>query len=551
MCERFILIETTTRDASRDDIQNGSRKVKKLCAVKGGDFQWVQSPPGDGSPQPVAIGAWEEVTNPTKPLMERIALGGSASVQAELNANAKGSKGYRFYVLYDKVYRADVIGHAYGICRFNGGSAGVEGQTFADIEGYGRERWLDELAEELRTMGYRPEAVRRVYIPKPGKPNRTRPLGIPTIKDRVAMTAAMLVLEPIFEADLPPEQYAYRWNRSALDTVRRVHTLLKTRHWEVVGADLSGYLDNIPHFELMKLVARRISDGRMLRLIKMWLDAPMEETDERGNKHRTTRNKDEGRGSPQGAPISPLLANLYMRRFILGWKVLGHEKRFQSEIVNYADDFVICCGGQGELAMDAMRGMMRTLKLTVNDEKTHLCRLPDESFDFLGYAFGRCYSETTGRRYIGQRPSTKKIRAVCRQVSEWTGGQWCWLDAGEQVGRINQMLVGWASYFCQGPVTKAYRRITQHARERLRRWLCKKHKRQGHGYTRYPDDYLHNELGLIQLRLCDRNVPWANAWDLVRELDAGNPHIQFDERGVETELGDASEALADGRASNR
>jgi hypothetical protein len=261
----------------------------------------------------------------------------------------------------------------------------------------------------------------------------------------------------------------------------------------------------------MKSVARRISDGRVLRLIKMWLEAPVEETDERGHKHRKTRNKDEGRGCPQGAPISPLLANLYMRRFILGWKVLGYEKRFQAEIVNYADDFVICCGGRGELAMAAMRSMMRTLKLTVNEGKTHLCRLPDASFDFLGYTFGRCYSTTTGYRYIGQRPSTKKVRAVCRQISEWTGGQWCWLDAKEQVGRINRMLVGWAKYFCQGPVTKAYRRVTEHARDRLRRWLCKKHQRQGQGYSRYPDEYLHEELGLIQLRLCDRNVPWAEA----------------------------------------
>jgi group II intron reverse transcriptase/maturase len=325
------------------------------------------------------------------------------------------------------------------------------------------------------------------------------------------MTAAMVVLEPIFEADLQPEQYAYRRQRGALDAVRHVHALLKSRHWEVVDADLSGYFDSIPHFELMKSVARRISDGRVLRLIKMWLEAPVEETDERGHKHRKTRNKDEGRGCPQGAPISPLLANLYMRRFILGWKVLGYEKRFKAEIVNYADDFVICCGSRGELAMAAMRSMMRTLKLTVNEEKTHLCRLPDASFDFLGYTFGRCYSKTTGYRYIGQRPSRKKVTAVCRQISEWTGGQWCWLNAKEQVDRINRMLVGWANYFCQGPVNQAYRRVNEHARERLRRWLCKKHKGRGQGYTRYPDAYLHEELGLIPLRLCDRNVPWAEA----------------------------------------
>ena len=266
-------------------------------------------------------------------------------LQEALHAKAKGSPDYRFYALYDKVYRADVLWHAYRICQINGGAPGVDGQTFEDIEEYGRRRWLGELAEELRTKRYRPEPVRRVHIPKPGQPGQTRPLGIPTIKDRVVMTAAMLVLGPIFEADLQPEQYAYRPERSALDAVRHVHTLLKSRHWEVIDADLSGYFDSIPHVELMKSVARRISDRHMLRLIKMWLQAPVEETDERGRKRRTTRNKDDGRGCPQGAPISPLLANLYMRRFILGWKVLGHEQRFQAKIVNYADDFVICCRG--------------------------------------------------------------------------------------------------------------------------------------------------------------------------------------------------------------
>jgi len=427
-----------------------------------------------------------------------------------LHAKAKESPDYRFYALYDKVFRPDVLWYAYRLCQFNRGAPGVDGQTFEDIEQHGQQQWLDELAEELRTKRYRPEAVRRVEIPKPGQPGRTRPLGIPTIKDRVVMTAAMLVLEPVFEADLQPEQYAYRPKRSALDAVNHVYTLLKSRHWEVIDADLSGYFDSIPHAELMKSVSRRISDRHVLRLIKMWLQVPVEETDTRGRRHRTTRNKDEGRGCPQGAPISPLLSNLYMRRFILGWKVLGYEQRFQAKIVNYADDFVICCRGHADQAMDAMRTMMQKLKLTVNEEKTHICRLPDESFDFLGYTFGRCYS-TKGYRYIGQRPSKKKVRAICRRISEWTTIRWCWLDEEEQIGRLNQMLVGWANYFCLGPVAGAYRQVTNHARERLRRWLGRKHKVPGQGYARFPDEYLHDELGLVQLRLSDQNVPWANA----------------------------------------
>ncbi len=432
-------------------------------------------------------------------------------LQAALHAKAKRSLNYRFYALYDKVYRADVLWYAYRICQNNGGASGVDGQTFEDIEAYGRKKWLSELTEELRAKRYRPEPVRRVLIPKAGKPGQTRPLGIPTIKDRVVMTATMLVLEPIFESDLQPEQYAYRQGRSALDAVQHVYTLLKSRHYEVIDADLSGYFDSIPHAELLKSVARRISDRNVLRLIKMWLQTPAEEKDWRGRKRRTTRNKDMGRGTPQGAPISPLLSNLYMRRFILGWKVLGHEKRLQSKIVNYADDFVICCRRNADEAMEAMRSMMRKLKLTVNEEKTHVCQIPEGSFDFLGYTFGRYYSRRTGLGYITQRPSKKKIQAVCRRISELTTRQSYQREVEDQVAQLNRVMVGWANYFCHGPVGRPYRIVTGHARHRLRQWLRNKHKLQGRGIARYPDEYLHHKLGLIELRLRDRNVPWANA----------------------------------------
>ena len=432
-------------------------------------------------------------------------------LQATLHAKAKESPDYRFYSLYDKVYRADLLWHAYRICRSNGGAPGVDGQTFEDIEADGERGWLGELAEELRTKSYRPEAVRRVLIPKPGQKGRYRPLGIPTIKDRVVMTAASLVLEPIFEADLQPEQHAYRPNRSALDAVQQVVTLLKNRHWQVVDADLSGYFDSIPHSELLQSIARRVADRQVLRLIKMWLQAAVEETDRRGRKRRTTRNKDTGRGTPQGSPISPLFSNLYMRRFILGWKVLGHERRLQAKIVNYADDLVVCCGRGADEAMAAMRAMMQKLKLTVNEEKTRICRLPDETFDFLGYTFGRGYSVKTGWRYIGNRPSKKKVQSICRQISVWTNRRWSWMDETEQVSRLNRALRGWANYFCLGAVSKPYRAVTRHACRRLRRWLRDKHKLQNAGYSRYPDEYLHLHLGLINLEKQVRNLPWANA----------------------------------------
>ena len=431
-------------------------------------------------------------------------------LQAALHDKAKKSPDFRFYALYDKVYRSDVLTFAYACSKANGGAAGVDGQTFEDIEAYGAERWLDELTQELKSQTYRPLPVRRVWIPKPdGKTQR--PLGVPAIRDRVPMMAAVLVLDPIFEADLQPEQYAYRRDRSALDAVRHVHKLINTGHVEIVDADLSSYFDSLPHAELLKSVARRVVDGAMLHLIKMWLTAPVEETDERGRKHRNTRNRDEGRGSPQGSPISPLLSNLYMRRFVLGWKKLGYEQRLGASIVNYADDLVICCRGRSEEALVAMRVMMTKLKLTVNEAKTWVAKLPEEKFDFLGYTFGRCYSPKTGRAYLGTVPSKKRVMRICAAISAETGQAKLPQEPEKVVEKLNRIMIGWANYFCLGPVSKAYRAIERHARRRVRQWLCRKHQIKWPAIHRFPDRYIDHQLGLVRLSRRTASFSWAKS----------------------------------------
>ena len=429
-------------------------------------------------------------------------------LQATLHTKAKESPNYRFYALYDKLYRTDVLSYAYERCRANHGAPGVDGQTFADIEEYGVAQWLGELAQDLKGKTYRPQAVQRVWIPKAD--GKRRPLGVPTIRDRVVQMAAVLVMEPIFEADLLPEQHAYRANHSAHDAVRQVQALLDAGYTEAVDADLSGYFDSIPHAELMKSVARRISDRHLLHLLKMWLQAPVEETDARGRKQRTTRNKDEGRGTPQGGVASPLLANLYMRRFLLGWKQLGYEQWLSARIVNYADDFVILTRGRAIGALAVMRKLMKRLRLTVNERKTRACSLPEETFTFLGFTFGRQYSWRTGRAYVAPSPATKKVQVICRKISEATGGRTTWRDVEEEVGRLNRLLLGWANYFRMGYVTGAWAVVQQHACRRLRWWLRRKHREKaGHG-QRYPDMYLYERLGLVNLVKRVRRLPlWA------------------------------------------
>jgi RNA-directed DNA polymerase len=418
------------------------------------------------------------------------------TLQRKLYRQAKAEPAFRFYLLYDKIYREDILRHAYALARANAGAPGVDGIPFAAIEAAGLEKWLAGLREELVSKTYRADPVRRVMIPKPNGEGE-RPLGIPTIRDRVIQTAAKIVLEPIFEADFEDSAYGYRPTRGAVDAVKEVHRLICRGYTDVVDADLSRYFDSIPHAELMKSVARRIVDRHVLRLIKMWLRAPIEERDNDG-KRRIGGGKGNTRGTPQGGVASPLLANIYMNRFLKYWRLTKRGEAFRARVVTYADDFVILSRGHAAEALAWTKAVMTRLRLTLNENKTSLRNARRERFDFLGYSFGPHRYKATGDWYLSASPSKKSMQRFKTKIGNLLlpGNFDPWPELRDT---LNSSLLGWSNYFCHGTRRSAFRSIDRYVYERVRDFLARRHKVAGRGTRRFSCDVVYGELGLLRL----------------------------------------------------
>jgi len=417
------------------------------------------------------------------------------TLQRKLYVKAKAEPAFRFYVLYDKIYREDILAHAYRLARANAGAPGVDGVSFAQIEDEGLEAWLAGLAEELVSKTYRPDPVRRVLIPKPD--GGERPLGIPTIRDRVVQTAAKIVLEPIFEADFEENTYGYRPQRGAVDAVKKVHQHICQGYTDVVDADLSGYFDSIPHDDLIKSVARRVVDAQVLRLIKLWLKAPIEERDADGTR-RMHGGKSNTCGTPQGGVISPLLANIYMNRFLKHWRLSRCGEAFRAHVVAYADDFVILSRGRANEALAWTKAVMTRLGLTLNEEKTSLKNARQERFDFLGYSFGPHHFGANGKWYLGASPSKKSVQRFKTAVRKLLvpGNHDPWPEVGD---RLNRSLRGWFGYFSYGTYRRVHRGVDRYVYERVRDFLVRRHKVAGRGSRRFSIDFVYDELALLRL----------------------------------------------------
>jgi RNA-directed DNA polymerase len=435
------------------------------------------------------------------------------TLQRKLYRKAKQEPACRFHALYDKVYRADILSHAYSLVRANKGSAGIDGLTFEAIEtGEGVTAFLAELEEALRNKTYKPDPVKRVMIPK--SDGSQRPLGIPTIRDRVAQMATKLVIEPIFEADFCQTSYGFRPKKSAHDAVDDVTNAMHTGYTEIIDADLSRYFDTIPHSNLLAVVAERICDGEILRLIQMWLKAPVMEVDKDGTKRNIGGGKGNRKGTPQGGVISPLLSNLYLHILDRIWERGNLQQRIGARIVRYADDIVILCRrGKSGKAMAMLQHVLERLKLTLNEAKTTVVNAFKGKFDFLGFSIWMGRGVKTGKYYPHVQPSKKSLQTIKDRVTLLTRRGRTLMPLERVVKEVNATVRGWVGYFHYRNCNKALGQLRNHAEQRLITHLRKRHKVRDRmtGYFRFPSRSLYVRYGLYK-------VPTSAVWKNVHAL---------------------------------
>ena len=429
------------------------------------------------------------------------------TLQRKLYRKAKQEPAFRFHALYDKVYRADILSHAYALVRAKKGNAGIDGVTFEAIEEQeGVTAFIAELEEALRNKTYKPDPVKRVMIPK--SDGSQRPLGIPTIRDRVAQMAAKLVIEPIFEADFCETSYGFRPKKSAHDAVDDVAYAMNTGYTEIIDADLSKYFDTIAHANLMATVAERICDGAILHLIQLWLKAPVMEVDKDGTKRNIGGGKGNRQGTPQGGVISPLLSNLFLHLLDRIWERNNLQQRLGARIVRYADDIVILCRrGQSDRAMKVLRQVLERLELTLNEAKTKIVNAYEGKFDFLGFTIWMGRSRKTGNYYPHVQPSKKAEQKVKDRITELTTRNRTIMPLEWVVNEVNAMVRGWVGHFHYRNCSQTLARIRNHLEQRLITHLRKRHKVRDRksGYVRFPNRSLYEKYGLYK-------VPTSAGW---------------------------------------